>query len=448
MNIYVSSAGAYWPRSALTRRGSSLRVCAHDQDAVTLSVEAGMAALEVSDISAEKLDGLYLALGASPLAEGPIEQIVSNALGLKDTISTATFSGNELASLSALFSAGDAVDAKRMKNVLVIAAEGGGSPKDELPGAAAVALVVSDNGDDTVITIESVQQDGNVVFHRWRQNPVEASSESDNRFLKQYYNKRVTQVLGSLEKDVGKLNHAVFTGAPKKAVREVLNEAFGGNIASLNHSVDPGNYGVAGPFLGLLTGLETVSSGERFLSVSHGSGQTVAMSLLAGKLKTTRVEPPAKELRSVSVGDDVITPANPRLPLPAMSPFFWRNRDWFLRLEAHRCINCGFVAFPPSERPICRECHSMKWEPYLLPRKGRVYTYCVNNYTAAGFPRQIVHILADLEDGTRLWGPATEMQADEVSIGVPVRIAFRRYTQEEGALVYGMKFISYMNGGE
>ena len=187
MKINVNTAGAYWPMTAVTRGGSSLRVCSHDEDAITLSVEAGMAALEVSGIPPEKLDGLYLALGASPLAEGPIEQIVSKALDLKESIATATFSGNELASLSALSSAGDAVGAGRLSNVLVIAAEGGGSPKGESPAAAAVAVMVSDNVDAPVATIESFQRDGDVAFHRWRENPGDAAPVSDNRFLKQYF---------------------------------------------------------------------------------------------------------------------------------------------------------------------------------------------------------------------------------------------------------------------
>jgi len=442
MKININAAGAYWPRTAVTRRGSSLRVCSHDEDAITLSVEAGMAALEVSRIPPEKLDGLYLALGASPLAEGPIEQIVSKALDLKESIATATFSGNELASLSALFSAGDAVGARRLSNVLVIAAEGGCNPKGESPGAAAVAVMVSDNVDAPVATIESFQRDGDVAFHRWRENPGDAAPVSDNRFLKQYYNEHATQVLDAMEKDLAEVHYAVFTGAPKKAVREVLDEVFGGHVASLPHSVDPGDYGVAGPFLGLLTGLEAVTPGERFLAVSHGSGQTVAMCLVAGKSKGTHVKPPGKDIHPVSVGEDILTPANPRFALPAMSPFFWRNRDVLLKLEAHRCMDCGLVAFPPSERPICRKCQSTKWEIYQLPRKGRVYTYCVNNYPPVGFPRQIIYILADLEDGTRYWGPASGMDAEEVSVGSPVQLVVRRYTQDEGALVYGMMFMS------
>ena len=439
MNVNLIAAGAYWPRSVVSRRGSSIRVCAQDEDAITLSVEAGMAALEVSGTPPEKLDGLYLALGASPLAEGPIEQILSNALGLKGSIATATFSGSELASLAALYSAGDAVGARRLSNVLVIASEGGASPRGELPGAAAAALMVSGDGDELVATIESVQRDGSVAFHRWRQSLGEASHMSDNRFLKQYYIEQATQTLGVLKKDTqGPPHYAVFTGAPGAAVQVVLGNVFG-KAASLPHSVDPGDFGVAGPFVGLLTGLAEVRPGERFLVVSHGSGQTVAVSLLARKSKATRVKPPAKDTRAVSAGEDLL---NPKLSLPAMSPFFWRSAGELLRLDAHRCVNCGLVAFPPSLRPICRRCHSSKWESYRLPRKGRVHTYCVNNYLPVGFPRQVIHILADLEDGTRYWAPASEMHPEEVSMGAPVQLVLRRFTQDEGALVYGMKFIS------
>jgi uncharacterized OB-fold protein len=402
-----------------------------------------MATLEVSGTPPNELDGLYLALGASPLAEGPVEQIVSSALGLKEPIATATFSGSELASLAALFSAGDAVGSGRLRNVLVIASEGGGSPRGLLPGAAAVALMVSKNGSAPIATIESFQRDGSVAYHRWRQNPAEASSANDNRFLKQYFNEHATRVFEALKKDIGEIHYAVFTGAPPKAVKVFLDNVLGETFATLPHSVDAGDYGVAGPFLALLTGLEAVAPGQRLAAVFHGSGQIGAMSLLAGKSKAGRISPPSKDAQTVSMGADILTPANPKLPLPAMSPFFWRNRDALLKLEAHRCTNCGFVAFPPSERPICRGCHSMKWEIYQLPRKGRVYTYCVNYYPPVGFPRQIIHILADLEDGTRYWGPGSGMDPGQVSIGFPVQLSLRRYTQDEGALVYGMKFVRH-----
>lgn len=439
MNVNLVAAGAYWPLSVVSRKGSSLRVCNHDEDAITLSVEAGMAALGVSGTPPEKLDGLYLALGGSPLAEGPMEQIVSTSLGLRKTIATASFFGSELASLAALFSAEDALKSGRLSKVLVIASEGGGSPRGELPGSAAVALMLSRDGDETIATIELVQRKGEVAFHRWRENLGEASSVSDNRFLKQYYVEQATQVLGVLRKDMQEPPlYGMFTGAPGAAVQEVLKNVFG-KTTSLHHSVDPGDFGVAGPFLGLLTGLGIVQSGQLFLVVSHGSGQTVAMSLLAEKGKDNRVKLPAKEARAVPGGGEV---QNPKLSLPAMSPFFWRGAEELLRLDAHRCVKCGLVVFPPSLRPICRRCHSSDWETYRLPRKGRVYTYCVNNYTPVGFPKQVIHILADLEDGTRYWAPASEMRPEEVTIGTPVQLVLRRFTQDEGALVYGMKFVN------
>jgi uncharacterized OB-fold protein/3-hydroxy-3-methylglutaryl CoA synthase len=443
MNINIIAAGAYWPRFVVARNASSLRVCSHDEDAITLAVEAGLAALEISGILPDNLDGMYLAIGASPLAEGPVENILGNALGLKNTIATATFSGNELVSLAALFAAGDAVAAGRLKNVLVIASEGGGSPRGQLPGAAAVAVLVSDNGVEPVAIIESVKRDNDVAFHRWRQNQGDGSQMGDYRFLKSFFCEHATGVLNALEKDIGNARYAVFTGAPDKAVRKVMGSAVGGKIVFMPHSVDPGDFGVVGPFLSLLTGWEAVRAGERFLAVSHGSGQTVAMSLKAGNSKTSRVKPPIQYAHCVSRNDDLVNSKNPKLSLPAMSTFFWRNRDSLLRLEAHRCINCGLVAFPPSERPICSKCRSDKWESYQLPRTGSVYTYCVNNYPPDGFPRQVIHILAELSDGTRYWAPASEMHNEKVEIGTPVQLVLRRFTQDEGALVYGMKFLSY-----
>lgn len=52
----------------------------------------------------------------------------------------------------------------------------------------------------------------------------------------------------------------------------------------------------------------------------------------------------------------------------------------------------------------------------------------------------MVMILGEMTDGTRYWAPASGITGDDVSIGLPVELHLRRYTQTSGIPVYAMKF--------
>jgi uncharacterized OB-fold protein len=75
-----------------------------------------------------------------------------------------------------------------------------------------------------------------------------------------------------------------------------------------------------------------------------------------------------------------------------------------------------------------------------MSRVGTVYTFTVNRFLPAGFGDQMVMILGEMTDGTRYWAPASGIDGDDVSIGLPVELHLRRYTQTSGIPAYAMKF--------
>jgi uncharacterized OB-fold protein len=124
-----------------------------------------------------------------------------------------------------------------------------------------------------------------------------------------------------------------------------------------------------------------------------------------------------------------------------ISPRYHREKPQRYRLEAARCIGCGKIWFPP--RRICKACGGQEFEKAVLPSRGKVVTYTVIRVPPAAFEEQKPYVVAvvELENGVRLTCMVAESPPDEVKIGTPVELVFRRIQKESewGVLQYGYK---------
>jgi uncharacterized OB-fold protein len=123
----------------------------------------------------------------------------------------------------------------------------------------------------------------------------------------------------------------------------------------------------------------------------------------------------------------------------------WREFPQRYRLEAVRCNDCGKVLYPP--RQICPECKSQSFTPTTLPRDGKVVTYTVVRVPPAGFTEEtpLPIALVELENGVRLMVQIADVaDPEQLSIGMPVRLEFRRVQAdgEAGVIFYGHKAVS------
>jgi uncharacterized OB-fold protein len=115
-------------------------------------------------------------------------------------------------------------------------------------------------------------------------------------------------------------------------------------------------------------------------------------------------------------------------------------------LIAERCAACGRVHFPPRES--CLACGAQTWEDVALPRTGRVYSYTITSKGAAPseFLEQQLALgdyataVVEVDDGPRLTTMLTDVDPKAVTIGMPVRMVFRRIYTQEGVTRYGFKF--------
>jgi scaffold protein (connect acetoacetyl-CoA thiolase and HMG-CoA synthase) len=121
-------------------------------------------------------------------------------------------------------------------------------------------------------------------------------------------------------------------------------------------------------------------------------------------------------------------------------PRYHRLTSAYYRLEGQRCAACGAVQFPP--RSACGECRSQTLETYRFSGRGTVYSFAEVAQAPQGFAAPYVVALVELEEGVRVTAQLTDVDADEVEIGMPVEMVTRRLQEKgpHGYLVYGYKF--------
>ena len=93
------------------------------------------------------------------------------------------------------------------------------------------------------------------------------------------------------------------------------------------------------------------------------------------------------------------------------------------RLLIQRCLACGQAIFYP--RSVCPSCVSREIEWIEADGRGTVFTYTVQHREPAGFQGEApyVNAMIELTEGVRMFSRVVADPA-EVSIGLPVRVAF------------------------
>jgi uncharacterized OB-fold protein len=112
------------------------------------------------------------------------------------------------------------------------------------------------------------------------------------------------------------------------------------------------------------------------------------------------------------------------------------------RLEAGKCSSCGKIYYPP--RLVC-VCGGREFEKVTLPDAGKVVTYTVIRVAPADFTEEVPYALGivEVEGGARLMAQIVDVLHDEIKIGMPVRLEFRKIYEEgeAGIICYGHKAV-------
>ena len=121
----------------------------------------------------------------------------------------------------------------------------------------------------------------------------------------------------------------------------------------------------------------------------------------------------------------------------------WRHIQQRYNLIGSKCINCGRVFFPP--RVICPDCRRKgNIEDIKFSGKGKIYTYSIVRSPSSDFKIEAPYAVAiiELEEGAKLTAQIVDTDIDNINIGDPVEMVFRKISEDgaDGVISYGYKF--------
>ncbi|MBL7487706.1 OB-fold domain-containing protein [Frankia sp. AgB1.9] len=94
------------------------------------------------------------------------------------------------------------------------------------------------------------------------------------------------------------------------------------------------------------------------------------------------------------------------------------------RLVAHACASCGRLAHPPV--PMCPVCGSVDWVERELSGRGTIHSWIVSKHPSQPDDPERLVVLVDLEEGIRFVSNLQEIDAAEVTGGLPVEVLFTK----------------------
>jgi 3-hydroxy-3-methylglutaryl CoA synthase len=413
------------------------------------------------------VDGLDFASTTSPYKEKQAASLVALAADLRRELAVADFADSLRAGTTAMRAALDAVQAGSAKRFLVAAADCRlGTPQgdfEQVFGDGAAALMFGDT--DVAVAIEGSYTHTDEFVDIWRREGDSYVRSWEDRFIITHgYTQNMEEaVKGILKK---------YSLGPKDFARVVLYGPDPRNHLALARGLgfdpkaqvqDPlfdtvGNTGAAFALMQLVAALEQAQPGDRILLANYGDGADAYILRVTDQIEKVRNRraikgylkskmPLASYEKYVSFRQLMSREAARRPGSGAAVPASWRDRQAVISLYGHKCLRCGTVQFP-MER-VCHVCQAKDQfdKVRLSDQKGEVFTYTIDNLEASIDPPTAMAVL-DLANGCRLFLQMTDRDPNEVKIGLPVELTFRRLLEAGGIYNYYWKCRPLREGGK
>lgn len=121
----------------------------------------------------------------------------------------------------------------------------------------------------------------------------------------------------------------------------------------------------------------------------------------------------------------------------------WRHIQQRYNLIGSKCTTCGKVFFPP--RVICPDCRRKgNIESIKFSGNGKIHTYSVIRSPSDEFKTIAPYAVAivELDEGAKLTAQLVDCDVDDIEIGDPVEMVFRKISEDgpDGVISYGFKF--------
>ncbi|MCF8095061.1 MAG: zinc ribbon domain-containing protein [Desulfobacteraceae bacterium] len=422
-----------------------------DEDSITMAVAAGTDALRGMDRSS--VQGIYFASTTMPYKERLNAGIVTAALGVKDQIRAADFSGGIKSGTTALLSALESVESGRANNIVVTAADSRlgkpASPQEMIFGDAGASFLV---GRDNVIAEfkDSYSVTYDFVDH-FRGEFAKFDRQWEDRWIRDLGFMEILPeaVTGLLEKtelkisDFSKVVYPCHYGAARKGLNKKL--AITPEAVQDNLQEQVGDTGCPQALLMLVGALENASPGDKILVISFGSGCDAMVFEVTENIRKL----PQRYGLSGSLAkradldnytkylvwrDNLPADAGLRAEEDAWTRWsqLWRKRREILGLWGTKCKKCGTVQYPTQRvcvNPACNATGEM--EPYCFSdKRGTIASFTGDNLAASLNPPAIYGQIV-FEQGGKYMFDFTDCDLESLSTGMSVEMSFRRKYRDQ-----------------
>ena len=120
----------------------------------------------------------------------------------------------------------------------------------------------------------------------------------------------------------------------------------------------------------------------------------------------------------------------------------WRLQKQRYGLVGEVCPHCDAKIFPP--RDVCPNCAGEAKTTFAFSGRGEVYSFTTIYDPPEGYEGNAPYTVAivKLEEGPMVTAQLTDINNDQVDIGLPVEMVTRKLREDgdRGMLVYGYKF--------
>jgi 3-hydroxy-3-methylglutaryl CoA synthase/NAD(P)-dependent dehydrogenase (short-subunit alcohol dehydrogenase family)/putative sterol carrier protein len=485
--IGITSYGAYIPRLRLDRMAifqamgwfapavimvaqGERSMCNWDEDPITMAVEASRDCLRGRDKS--KLDALYLASTTLPFADRQNAGIVTAALNLRDDMLTADHTASQKAATTALITALESIQSGQRHNIMVTASDSRETRTayfyEMWFGDGAAALTVGDA--DVIAEYKGSYSLSMDFVDHYRGAAKKYDYVWEERWTRDAgYGEIIPRVVNGLfdklgigMDDVDRLVYPCFFKRDHRSIAAGLGAAPEKLVDNM-HEVC-GETGAAHSFMMFIAALEAAKPGDRILMCGFGQGAnalyfevTDNITKLAGRNGVAGSLANKKStdnyLKWLKFRDLIKTEMGIRAEAPTQTAtsVLWRKNKMILGLVGGKCRECDTPQFPKADicvNPNCGAFHSQEdYEFADVQAKVKTFT---GDLLSVSVDPPAIYGMVQFEGGGRTVVDFTDCELDDVKVGLPVKMAFKRkgVDKERGFVNYFWKAVPVPGAAE
>lgn len=416
-----------------------------DEDSLTMAVASSIDCLTGFDRS--KVEAVYFSSTTIPFQERQNAGIIAGALGLGETLRAADFSGALKSGTTALISAIEAVESKRIDNIVVASSDCRlgkmGSPQEMIFGDGGAAFLVG-NSNSIAEYKGSFSLSFDFVDH-FRGKYAKYDRQWEDRWIRDlgYHEFIPAAITGILKKNNKKITDFAKVIYPcyYDVERNQINKMLGLTPEQVQ---DPmldkiGEAGTAQSLMMLVKALEEAKPGDNLLVISFGNGcdalhfevtkniekKNGAKGISGHLARKTDLDTYEKYLvwRNMVPADIGLRGDEDTWTRWSMA---WRSRKAILGLCGSKCKKCGTPQYPPQRVCVNPDCGAIdQMEDYYFSDKlGNIFSFTGDNLDASLNPPSIYGNVA-FQGGGRHMFNFTDCKLETLKVGDLLYFSFR-----------------------